>query len=48
MAQKHELKARNATLQDRIVILERTWSTAEAKNKIELAKQYKETLQHFE
>ena len=44
IAQKDGLKAENATLQDRIVILERTRSTAAAEDKIKQAKLYKETL----
>ena len=42
--QKNGLEARNATLQDRIVILEQTRSTAEAENEIEFAKQHRKTL----
>ena len=44
IAKKDVLKARNATLQDRIVVLEPKRSTAEAENEIETAKQYNNPL----
>ena len=44
IAQKDGFKAENATLHDRIVVLERTRSTAAAEDEIKQAKLYKETL----